>query len=79
MRSDRVIVLNNGMLLGGLFTMAGGIGLSVAGGEGVARFLVLSAALAITVVLGYLRFYAYSSLRSRSMAVVWSSGAGGGG
>lgn len=55
-RSDRVIVLSNGMLLGGLFTMVGGIGLSIAGGEGVARFLVLSAALAITVVLGYLRF-----------------------
>jgi hypothetical protein len=55
-RWDRAIVLSNGMLLGGLFTMVGGIGLSIAGGEGVARFLVLSLALALTVGLGYLRF-----------------------
>ncbi len=55
-RWDRAIVLSNGMLLGGLFTMVGGIGLSIAGGEGVARFLVLALALALTVGLGYLRF-----------------------
>lgn len=55
-RWDRAIVLSNGMLLGGLFTMVGGIGLSIAGGEGVARFLVLTLALALTVGLGYLRF-----------------------
>lgn len=55
-RWDRAIVLSNGMLLGGLFTMVGGIGLSIAGGEGAARFLVLTLALALTVGLGYLRF-----------------------
>lgn len=55
-RWDRAIVLSNGLLLGGLFTMVGGIGLTIASGEGMARFLVLSLALALTVGLGYLRF-----------------------
>ncbi len=55
-RLDRAIVLSNGLLLGGLFTMVGGIGLTIASGEGMSRFLVLSLALAITVGLGYLRF-----------------------
>lgn len=55
-RWDAAIVLSNGLLLGGLFTMVGGIGLTIAGGEGIARFLVLTLALAITVGLGYLRF-----------------------
>jgi len=55
-RWDRAIVLSNGLLLGGLFTMVGGIGLTIASGEGVVRFLVLALALALTVGLGYLRF-----------------------
>jgi len=55
-RWDRAIVISNGLLLGGLFTMAGGIGLVIAGGEGLARFLVMGLALALTVGLGYLRF-----------------------
>lgn len=55
-RWDRAIVLSNGLLLGGLFTMVGGIGLTIAGGEGIDRFLVLTLALGITVGLGYLRF-----------------------
>jgi hypothetical protein len=55
-RWDRAIVLGNGLLLGGLFTMVGGIGLTIAGGEGIDRFLVLALALGLTVGLGYLRF-----------------------
>ena len=55
-RWDRAIVLSNGLLLGGLFTMVGGIGFTIAGGEGIDRFLVLTLALGITVGLGYLRF-----------------------
>ncbi len=55
-RWDRAIVLSNGLLLGGLFTMVGGIGLTIAGGEGIDRFLVLTLALGLTVGLGYLRF-----------------------
>lgn len=53
---DRAIVISNGLLLGGLFTMVFGIILTLIGGEGMMRFLVLTAALAITVILGYLRF-----------------------
>ena len=55
-RWDRAIVLSNGLLLGGLFTMVGGIGVTISTGDGVARFLILSLALAVTVGLGYLRF-----------------------
>jgi hypothetical protein len=55
-RWDRAIVLSNGLLLGGLFTMVGGIGLTIAGGQGIDRFLVLTLALGLTVGLGYLRF-----------------------
>jgi len=55
-RWDRAIVLSNGLLLGGLFTMVFGIGLTLAGGDDVWRFVVLGIALTITVVLGYLRF-----------------------
>jgi hypothetical protein len=55
-RWDAAIVLSNGLLLGGLFTMVGGIGLTIASGEGIGRFLVLTLALGLTVALGYLRF-----------------------
>ncbi|MGV1005308.1 MAG: hypothetical protein ACOYEV_11205 [Candidatus Nanopelagicales bacterium] len=49
-------VLSNGVLLGGLFTMLYGVGWGIASGNSIARFLVLSAALAISLGLGYLRF-----------------------
>ncbi len=55
-RWDRAIVLSNGLLLGGLFTMVGGIGVTISAGDGMARFLILSLAVAVTVGLGYLRF-----------------------
>jgi hypothetical protein len=55
-RWDRAIVISNGLLLGGLFTMVFGIGLTLAGGDNIMRFVVLTVALIITVVLGYLRF-----------------------
>lgn len=55
-RWDRAIVLSNGLLLGGLFTMVVGIGFTVAAGEGAVRFFVLLGAVAITVGLGFVRF-----------------------
>jgi len=55
-RWDAAIVLSNGLLIGGLFTMVGGIGFTIAGGSGVERFLVLLLAVAITVGLGFVRF-----------------------
>ncbi len=49
-------MLSNGILLGGLFTMLYGVGWGLASGNSVTRFLVLVAALAVSLVLGYLKF-----------------------
>jgi hypothetical protein len=53
---DSVSVLSNGILLGGLFTMLYGVGWGLASGNSVTRFLVLVAALGVSLVLGYLKF-----------------------
>ncbi len=53
---DSVAVLSNGILLGGLFTMLYGVGWGLASGNSITRFLVLVAALAVSLVLGYVKF-----------------------
>lgn len=53
---DSMSVLSNGILLGGLFTMLYGVGWGLASGNSLTRFLVLVAALAVSVGLGYLKF-----------------------
>ncbi len=53
---DTGSVLSNGILLGGLFTMLYGVGWGLASGNSVTRFLVLVAALAVSLALGYLKF-----------------------
>jgi hypothetical protein len=53
---DSVTVLSNGILLGGLFTMLYGVGWGLASGNSVTRFLVLVAALVVSLALGYLKF-----------------------
>jgi uncharacterized protein HemX len=53
---DSVTVLSNGILLGGLFTMLYGVGWGLASGNSLTRFLVLVAALAVSLGLGYLKF-----------------------
>jgi hypothetical protein len=55
-RADQLPVISNGLLLGGLFTMLYGVGWIVATDTSVARFLVMTAALVITLGLGYVRF-----------------------
>ncbi len=60
---ESVAVMSNGILLGGLFTMVYGVGWGLASGSSVTRFLVLVVALAISLVLGYLKF-----VRGRSAA-----------
>jgi hypothetical protein len=55
-RADQLPVISNGLLLGGLFTMLYGVGWIVATDTSVARFFVMTAALAITLALGYVRF-----------------------
>jgi hypothetical protein len=53
---DALTVLSNGILLGGLFTMLYGVGWGIASGNSVTRFLVLVAALVVSLVLGYAKF-----------------------
>ncbi len=53
---DSVSVLSNGILLGGLFTMLYGVGWGLASGSSLTRFLVLVAALGVSLALGYLKF-----------------------
>jgi hypothetical protein len=54
--SEQLRVISNGLLLGGLFTMVYGVGWIIASGESVARFGVIVFALAVTMLLGYLKF-----------------------
>jgi hypothetical protein len=55
-RAEQLPVISNGLLLGGVFTMIYGVGWIIATGTSVGRFLVIAAALGITLVLGYFRF-----------------------
>lgn len=55
-RADQLPVISNGLLLGGVFTMVYGVGWIVATDTSVARFLVMTVALGITLALGYVRF-----------------------
>ena len=54
--ADRLQVISNGLLLGGLFTMLYGVGWIIATDTSVARFVVITIALAITLALAYARF-----------------------
>lgn len=55
-RPVRLPVISNGLLLSGVFTMLYGVGWIVASESSTLRFLVLTAALAVTLTMGYLRF-----------------------
>jgi hypothetical protein len=55
-RSDQLPVISNGLLLGGVFTMVYGVGWIVVSDTSLTRFLVLTAALTITLALGFVRF-----------------------
>lgn len=55
-RADQLRVISNGLLLGGIFTMLYGVGWIIASRSSQGRFWVITAALAITVGLGYLKF-----------------------
>ena len=54
--ADRLLVISNGLLLGGVFTMLYGVGWIISTDSSVARFVVITIALAITLALAYLRF-----------------------
>ena len=53
---DRMRVISNGVLLGGLFSVVYGTGWSFVGGDSIARFAVVSVAVILTLVFGYVRF-----------------------
>lgn len=49
-------VLSNGLLLGGVFTMVYAVGMTVSAENNLWRFVMVAVALAITIVIGYLKF-----------------------
>jgi hypothetical protein len=55
-RGEQLRVLGNGLLLGGLFTMAYGVGWVIFSGSSVVRFVVMAFALAVAIGLGYVKF-----------------------
>jgi lipopolysaccharide export LptBFGC system permease protein LptF len=55
-RADQLPVISNGLLLGGVFTMLYGTGWVIASGDSRMRFWVMTLALVITLVLGWVRF-----------------------
>ncbi|MBM3263697.1 MAG: hypothetical protein FJY97_09785 [candidate division Zixibacteria bacterium] len=55
-RADQLPVISNGLLLAGVFTMLYGVGWIVVTDTSMARFWVMTVALAITLGLGYIRF-----------------------
>jgi hypothetical protein len=71
-QAERLKVISNGLLLGGVFTMLYGTGWIIATGTSQARFWVMSVALLITLGLGYLKF-----VRSREVAESAAGAQGG--
>ncbi len=56
LRAAQLPVISNGLLLGGVFTMLYGVGWIIATDTSTPRFIVMTVALLITLVLGYVRF-----------------------
>lgn len=54
--ANQLPIINSGLLLGGVFTMMYGVGWIFMSTASYARFGVVTAALVITLVLGYVRF-----------------------
>lgn len=54
--SERLDVVANGLLLGGVFTMIYAVGVSLDGRTSPLRFVVVAVALLVTVAVGYLKF-----------------------
>lgn len=73
-RADKLPVISSGMLLGGLFTMLYGVGWTVTTGSAISRFIIISIALAIALVMGYVRFVGRHPVTPGGMGVLEVSG-----
>lgn len=62
------VVLSNGILLGGVFTMVYAVISAFISDAGLLRFAVVSAALVVTIGIGYLRFVRGHSKRETAAA-----------
>jgi hypothetical protein len=71
-RPERLPVISNGLLMGGLFTMVYGVGWIVAAGSSMTRFVVMTLAFVVTLALGYVRF-----VRRRAAPVAATDAASG--
>ncbi|NHB84942.1 hypothetical protein G7085_10885 [Tessaracoccus sp. HDW20] len=49
-------VISNGVLLGGVFTMIYAVAMTFSADTSIARFAMITVALAVTILVGYLRF-----------------------
>ena len=50
------VVISNGLLLGGVFTMVYAVGMTVFSDQSIWRFVVVAVALIVTIAIGYLKF-----------------------
>jgi hypothetical protein len=69
LRAVQLQVISNGLLLGGVFTMLYGSGWIAFTGTSTLRFLVMTGALVVTLLLGYVRF-----VRKEKMSPIPESG-----
>ncbi len=73
---ERLVVLANGLLLGGLFTMVYAVGRSI-GTDSVLRFVVITVALLVTIGVGWFKFARQSPLAAaRTPETVGAGGPG---
>ncbi|WP_425309793.1 hypothetical protein AADG42_13850 [Ammonicoccus fulvus] len=71
---ERFVVLANGLLLGGLFTMVHAVGRSI-GTDSILRFVVITVALLVTIGVGWFKFARQSPLAARTPAGAIAEGA----
>lgn len=50
------VVISNGLLLGGVFTMIYAVGMTVSADQSIWRFVVVAVALIVTIAIGYAKF-----------------------
>jgi len=63
--SHKIDVIADGFLLGGIFTLLYSMGLGLASGDEMYRFLIISVGVAVAIALGYWRFVKTESKTGR--------------